>query len=314
MSSGPLSMRSCVGVPRSATRPSMMATTSSAVQVRPDAHGQRFAGELVDDVAQLQPSAVGGLVELEVDGPHVVRVLGAQQLPTTGRPSPLALTRRWSAQSFFPPQTPRALLVDGVPLSSQQHVRGLPAPPRMPTSDRPQPATQLGFRIGDRPAWPTLRGAMLTGNPTRPTLGDPEAIDEHDHCSPAPLRGQKFPSASSLSIALSNSASANSFFNRAFSTSRSRSRFASVAFIPPYCARQRFQLDSDTSRWRSTSARSLPSFNKRSPSRSLRTTCSGVCRCRFIAVSSIPACWALDSHNRWTTIRGPGHEAMLAVG
>jgi hypothetical protein len=48
-------------------------------------HGQGFAGVLVDDVAQLQPPAVGGLVELEVDGPHLVRPPGSQQRPAAGR-------------------------------------------------------------------------------------------------------------------------------------------------------------------------------------------------------------------------------------
>jgi hypothetical protein len=55
-------------------------------------------------------------------------------------------------------------------------------------------------------------------------------------------------------------------------------RRASLTFMPPYWFRQRFQVDSAISRWRRTSVRSLPSFNIRSPSRSLRTACSGVCR------------------------------------
>jgi len=75
---------------------------------------------------------------------------------------------------------------------------------------------------------------VLAHHRAGPTLRDPETIDKHDHCSPATLRGQKFPSASSLSIDLSSSASANSFFNLAFSDSSSRSRFASFAFMPPY--------------------------------------------------------------------------------
>ena len=39
---------------------------------------------LVDDVALLQPPAIGGLVELEVVGPRVLRVFGSQQWPVTG--------------------------------------------------------------------------------------------------------------------------------------------------------------------------------------------------------------------------------------
>jgi hypothetical protein len=39
--------------------------------------GDDQVGEFVDDVAQLQPPAIRGLVELEVDGPHEDRSLGA---------------------------------------------------------------------------------------------------------------------------------------------------------------------------------------------------------------------------------------------
>ena len=41
-----------------------------------DVHGEGFAGVLVDDVEQLQSSAVGGLVELEVQRPYLVGVGG----------------------------------------------------------------------------------------------------------------------------------------------------------------------------------------------------------------------------------------------
>jgi hypothetical protein len=103
---------------------------------------------------------------------------------------------------------------------------------------------------------------------------------------------------------LSNSGSVSNFLSRVFSISSSRNRRASFTFMPPYCARQRFQLDSETSRYRSTSVGSLPSFNSRSPSRNLRTICSGVCRFRFMVMSAGPPCWTSDSHERWTTIRG----------
>jgi hypothetical protein len=48
-------------------------------------HRERFTGVLVDDVGQLQPPAVGGLVELEVDRPDVVGPLGSQPLGSAGR-------------------------------------------------------------------------------------------------------------------------------------------------------------------------------------------------------------------------------------
>jgi hypothetical protein len=46
--------------------------------------------------------------------------------------------------------------------------------------------------------------------------------------------GSEVPSASSLSIALSSSDSANNFFSRVFSTSSSLRRLASLAFMPPH--------------------------------------------------------------------------------
>src|SRR5918995_7220395 len=178
-----------------------------------DVGGEGFAGELIDDVAQLQPPSVGGLVELEVDGPHVVRPLGSQQRPATRRPDPLALARRRPPQALVPPQAPRALAVDGVTFPAQDRVRRLPAPPRMLTGDLPQPATQLVLLGRAGPGREPLGRAVLADNPAGTTFGDPEAIDEHDDCSPATLRGQKFPSASSLSIDLSSSTSASSFFS-----------------------------------------------------------------------------------------------------
>src|SRR5262245_12797423 len=206
----------------------------------------------------------------------MVRSLSSQRQPATRRPGPLALARRRPPEPLVSPQTPRALGVDGVTLPTQDRVRRLPTPPRMPAGDLPQPAAHLLLNLGTGTRGEPLGRTVLAHHSAGASFGDPEATDEHDDCSPAPLRGQKFPSASSLSIDLSSSASARSFFNRAFSASSSRSRFASLAFMPPYWVRQRFQLDSDTSRVRSTSARSLPSLSKRSPSRSLRTICSGV--------------------------------------
>jgi hypothetical protein len=41
-----------------------------------DAHREGFPGVLVDDVRELQASLVGGLVELEVDRPHMIPALG----------------------------------------------------------------------------------------------------------------------------------------------------------------------------------------------------------------------------------------------
>ena len=85
------------------------------------------------------------------------------------------------------------------------------------------------------PRWslgPALCRAVLSYHPARPALRDPEPHLEPLNGYAAAVRGHHFPSASSLDIALSSSASANSFFNRAFSASSTLRRLASLALIP----------------------------------------------------------------------------------
>ena len=57
-------------------------------------------------------------------------------------------------------------------------------------------------------------------------------------------------------------------------------RSASFAFMPPYSASQRCQVDSATWRWRQTSSSSEPPAKSLLPSASLRMIWSGVCRRR----------------------------------
>ena len=110
--------------------------------------------------------------EPEVDGP---RGWGARRAAADRRreDGPLAPARRGPAQPLLTPQAPGAPLAYRVALATQQRVRGLPALPRMGTGDGPERR-----RTGPPP-------------PRAPALRDPEAIDEHDHCPPATLRGQK---------------------------------------------------------------------------------------------------------------------------
>ena len=81
-----------------------------------DVHGESFSGVLVNDVQQFEPPLpVGGLVELEVDRPHMVGMFGLQQGPVgCARTAPLDLGGR-PPQAFFPPQTAELLVVDHEP-------------------------------------------------------------------------------------------------------------------------------------------------------------------------------------------------------
>ena len=65
-------------------------------------------------------------------------------------------------------------------------------------------------------------------------LRNPELILKNTIRSAAAFRAQKFPSANSLSIAVSNSVSARNLLKRAFSYSNYLRHFAYVAFIHPY--------------------------------------------------------------------------------
>jgi hypothetical protein len=79
--------------------------SSSAVQPRPTRIASASRGVLVDDVGELEPAAVAGLVELKVDRPHMVRPLRAKPLGALGTDAaPLAGALRRPLQAFFSPE------------------------------------------------------------------------------------------------------------------------------------------------------------------------------------------------------------------
>ena len=65
----------------------------------------------------------------------------------------------------------------------------------------------------------SLGAAVLTHHPADEALGSPVTLPQNRNGSATAFRAQKFPSARSLSMAFSSSASANSFLSRAFSFS-----------------------------------------------------------------------------------------------
>jgi hypothetical protein len=101
----------------------------------------------------------------------------------------------------------------------------------MLAGDAAQPAAQLLLLAPGRPPREALGGAVLPNDVAGPPLRHPEPLPQRVDRTAAAVRGQKFPSASSLSIALSSSASASSFFNRAFSVPRACFRSHSHSLI-----------------------------------------------------------------------------------
>jgi hypothetical protein len=91
----------------------------SGVGVDPavDGDGQGFTGELVHDVEQLQGPPVDGLVELVIQRPHAIGVLGCQPVRRAGEgPQPLAFAAPGRhPQTFLAPAPLHGLAVHTQP-------------------------------------------------------------------------------------------------------------------------------------------------------------------------------------------------------
>ena len=175
---------------------------------------------LVDHVQELESAAIGGGVELEVHGPHLVGMLG----PVTPhravrRPCPLSLPGSRPLQAFLPPEPLHPLVIDGPALPPQQAVGHAAAPADVLSRNLPETMPKLCLLQIDDLASMALGAAVLPRHPADKAFRSPVTILQNRDGSTAAFRAQKFPSARSLSIAFSNSASARSFLSRAFSFS-----------------------------------------------------------------------------------------------
>src|SRR5271167_343706 len=90
---------------------------------------ERLASELVDDVQQLEVVTVGGLIELEVDRPHMIRRLGPQPVGLPQLPNDL-LRRVTSPLHVLAPLThstgPSKLSHGSAELRGSGHDRSVP--------------------------------------------------------------------------------------------------------------------------------------------------------------------------------------------
>jgi hypothetical protein len=143
------------------------------------------------------------------------------------------------AQAFLAPAPLHGLAVHAPTGLAQLGVGAPVAPPGM----RPAEAAQL---VAERPVpvglgrLVTLRAAMLPDQLARPPLGDAEhLLQVLDGAAPAG-RADQFPRPSSFRASICSSLSATIRLSRAFSVSSCFSRLTSSAFMPPYCARQRW--------------------------------------------------------------------------
>ena len=125
---------------------------------------ERLAGELVDDVQQLQDAPVGGLVELEVKRPHVIRALGTQALGRHGRVAQaLALAPAdGHAQALLAPQPLHALAVDRPALLEQLARARAGSPSAGDPSRAAQTGTQRRVVLRDTRRTPLRRAVLPT--------------------------------------------------------------------------------------------------------------------------------------------------------
>jgi hypothetical protein len=102
---------------------------------------QGLAGELVDDVQQLQDVPVSGLVELEVKRPYMIRALCPQPFGwDRGVPEALALSAALrDPQALLAPDALHPLTVDHPTLNEQLGMRPAIPPPR-PLARKPAKA------------------------------------------------------------------------------------------------------------------------------------------------------------------------------
>ncbi len=166
---------------------------------------ERLAGELVDDMQQLENPAVGGLIELKVQRPDVIGRLCAQPVGRHRRgPEALALAPALRhAQPLLTPQPLRTLAIQHPALLEQQLMRTPIPPPRPLARDLPQRRPQPGVVAGHA-RLVTLRRTMLPDISARPPLGNAKAVLEHpDRLAPT-RRAHQFPLLISFSAATSS--------------------------------------------------------------------------------------------------------------
>lgn len=167
-----------------------------------DSDGQAEPALLVDHVQELEPPSIGGGVELEVHGPHLLRVLSlvTPNCAVTG-PGLFLLARDSTLEPFIAPESVHTLVVHEPALWPQQAVSHSPAPADVLCCDLPEASAQLCLFDIDDLSGMALGVAVVAHNPAGKAVGNPE-MGQQGHNSPAAqLRAQKFPSASSHGLA-----------------------------------------------------------------------------------------------------------------
>ena len=207
---------------------------------------------LVDHVQELEHPPVGGLVELEVEGPHHVgpdRAHGADG--DADAPERLLASCVGHTQAFVSPQAVDPLVVDPPAGLSGRRGRPAPAPAGPAAGEVPQERPQGQLVVGRAPAG---RGAGWSGAGRRPRQA---RRSETPNCSRRATTARRrrsgvrsFPGSAPSACRCRGPGRPRSSSGAGSPSRSSFSRLASSAFMPPYWLRQRCQVDSVISRWR----------------------------------------------------------------
>jgi hypothetical protein len=177
---------------------------------------------------------MGRGVELEVNGTDLVRGLGLMTPHrAVSRACPLLVAGGGPLQALPAPEAVHPLVIDRPAFPPQKAVGHPPCPVDVLSGGLVETMPQLGLLKTDDLADMALPAAVLAHDAAEPPLGCPVTLLQDRDGPPTTLRAQKFPSARSLNIALSSSASARSLLTPAFSVYHWVSRLASSAFMPP---------------------------------------------------------------------------------
>ncbi|GAB1693496.1 hypothetical protein KRM28CT15_52990 [Krasilnikovia sp. M28-CT-15] len=90
-----------------------------------------FAGVLVNDVQEADLPAVGSDIDLEVEGPHLVRDLGPHPLMPRRATPPFPTDPGRTLEPQLDPQQAGALPVEDQPFPGGDRMRLTPPPPRI---------------------------------------------------------------------------------------------------------------------------------------------------------------------------------------
>ena len=153
---------------------------------RPPRHSRVF----VDDGHNLDRSSVGGGVELEVDGPDLIRGVGLRPVGRCASAGAFTSSPVRHAQPFLAPE-PLDLLVVDVPALGVGIVISRPEPPPrvvLGVAAKPDPQRRVRTGCGGACRLSPLCGSVLPGDPAGEPFAHAHHTDEVSHGRPPAFR------------------------------------------------------------------------------------------------------------------------------